>query len=547
MTETTEFLEQLWAGKPDDLYMLIWTHAGKQSAWFTDIEQAAIYAVGCAGDTYVGVGLSSSDNGESLRCAANDIVGIAGMWADVDYEDGAAHKSSKKNLPLAPTDTDARKIIEAVGLKPTLIVHSGHGLQAWWLLKEPLIFDNETERKAAAAMARLWQRNIHQRAELMGWSVDSVPDLARLLRVPGTQNCKIPDATVPVRLILSDGPWYLELSDFEEVLPESIYEDARLHTEPGELARGRDYWKETIQGVSEGDRNTRMTSFAGKLFNIIGDIDDQDGGFLVLQYMLLVNEKNDPPLEESEVRNSWQSIWKKERATRAGLEAGLEAEKMFDDQNHEILSEEGSVDKKMELVSNYLGGIPIKEITKRGKQKSEYAFELQDGAMIVVGSILDQRAVRKAVLDATSGDNAKVVPMMKMDRWNRLCGKIAELAREIEMPDAERKEHVLECLQHYLNRTSVLPEGQWKGALNDGSPFKRSGLLYVNVAHFFSGVRFEANIKDGIYLRGGLVDLGFKPQKIQAWIENEKGDKKNKTRHYWYQSYDDAIFSQVVG
>ena len=302
MTETTEFLEQLWGGKPDDLYLLIWTLAGKKSAWFQDTDDAARYIAECSGDVYVGVGLSEIERPADRRCPANEIVGIAGMWADIDYEDGEAHKSDPKKLPLPPDGASARKIISAVGLDPTIIVHSGHGLQAWWLLKEPLIFDNEVERKAAAMMSKLWQKNIQKRAELMGWSVDSVPDLARLLRVPGTMNCKTDP--VPVQITDTEGTWYLELDDFEEVLPETM-DDVKFRDDFGGPARGREYWEETIQGVAAGDRNNRMTSFAGKLFQIISDIGDTDGSYLVLQYMLLVNEKNTPPLVEREVRYSW--------------------------------------------------------------------------------------------------------------------------------------------------------------------------------------------------------------------------------------------------
>lgn len=533
-SETTEFLEQLWCGKPDDLRLLIWTLADKKSAWFRSTKVAAQYVAGLSGDVYIGVGLSEKDYGPRLRCSANEIAGIAGMWADVDYEDGEAHKSELKKLPLPPDSASAHKIIEAVGLRPTIIVHSGHGLQAWWLLKEPLIFDNEVERKAAAVMARLWQKNIQKRASLMGWSVDSVPDLARLLRVPGTMNCKT--EPVPVQMIQSDGPWYAEFSDLEEVLPETL-EDVKADDDFGGSARGRDYWRETIQGVSEGDRNNRMTSFAGKLFNLIGDIDDQDGGFLVLQYMLLVNSKNTPPLDEAEVRNSWQSIWKKEKTTRASLEA----EELFDEQNDEILSEEGAFEKKMEIVRKKLGDLPIREITKRGKHDSEYVFELQNGTLILCGNILNQQGVRKAVLDATSEDKAIVVPIRKQAMWTLLCGSIARLSREIEMPDAERKERVGSQLQMYLAGTKILTGDQWVGALNDGSPFQRLGLIHVNVNHFFNHVRFELAIKEESYLRKGLIDLGFESCKVQAWIENEKGGKKNKGLSYWSKAYDDVF------
>ena len=219
---------------------------------------------------------------------------------------------------------------------------------------------------------------------------------------------------------------------------------------------------------------------------------------------------------------------------------------LFDDENEEILSEEGTTDKKMDIVRNKLGGLEIREITKRGKHDSEYVFELQNGTLVPVGNILNQMAVRKAVLDATSGDKAIVVPMRKQTVWTLLCGNIARLAREIEMPDAERKERVGGQLQMYLASTQVVPEDQWPGALNDGSPFQRDGLIHVNISHFFNHVRFELSIKEEGYLRSGLIDLGFTSFRAQAWVENEKGGKKNKSLNYWRKAYDDVVAPNPV-
>ena len=101
-TETTDFFEQLWNGKPDDLWILVWQRAGKKSKWFQDWRDAAEFAAG-EEDVYVGVGLSPSDKGQFKRCEANEIAGLAGLWADIDYEDGAAHKSNERNVRCHPT------------------------------------------------------------------------------------------------------------------------------------------------------------------------------------------------------------------------------------------------------------------------------------------------------------------------------------------------------------------------------------------------------------------------------------------------------------
>ena len=72
-------------------------------------------------------------------------------------------------------------------LQPSVVVHSGHGLQPWWLLSEPVSPD-EAEQLIAQLDAALAQVEL----------VNGRPDLASILRLPGTQNHKGDAAPVPV-------------------------------------------------------------------------------------------------------------------------------------------------------------------------------------------------------------------------------------------------------------------------------------------------------------------------------------------------------------
>src|SRR5262249_12702344 len=97
-----EFLNSLWRRKPDALVLLIWFRDGKKVYWFPGIEAAAEFIVkGHKRDVYIGVGLSSSDNGENRRCKSDEVAGIAGMWADFDLK-SAAH--ANKALPASIED-----------------------------------------------------------------------------------------------------------------------------------------------------------------------------------------------------------------------------------------------------------------------------------------------------------------------------------------------------------------------------------------------------------------------------------------------------------
>ena len=50
-SETRRFLEALFAGKPDELYLLLWTLPEKRSHWFQNIEWPSSSRNRCASGT----------------------------------------------------------------------------------------------------------------------------------------------------------------------------------------------------------------------------------------------------------------------------------------------------------------------------------------------------------------------------------------------------------------------------------------------------------------------------------------------------------------
>ncbi|RMF23717.1 MAG: hypothetical protein D6760_04850, partial [Deltaproteobacteria bacterium] len=235
-TATRDFLHAVWDGKPDDLWLLIWTLPNKRSTWFLDIDDAADYveSIKSTSDVYMQVALSTQNRGPSKRCPAKHVAAVAGLWADIDFADGEAHKA--KNLP--PDLPSAMSILAAVGLQPTIVVHTGHGLQAWWLLKEPLVVESDEDREGVIAAAKRWDVTVQTRAAKFGWHVDSTGDLARVLRVPGTLNHKT-GSPKPVYMIQRDGPRYAELSDFEIVAVDPVSPPAAsAPTEPSGSGNG---------------------------------------------------------------------------------------------------------------------------------------------------------------------------------------------------------------------------------------------------------------------------------------------------------------------
>jgi hypothetical protein len=213
--EIPTFLDMVFGAKPKDSYILLWEKTEqKRSAWFRDVGRAVQFAAAHTVNLYAGVALSPHDFGPYHRCKAADTAGLVGIGSDIDVA-GPGHQS--QNLP--PTERDALLLLPPE-FPPSTLIHSGHGLQAWWLFETPTLFTGDDDRERARALTRSWDRYIRARALARGWDVDAVHDLARVLRVPGTINRKpgLPD--VAAHTIATSAIRYSP-ADFAEILEQS--------------------------------------------------------------------------------------------------------------------------------------------------------------------------------------------------------------------------------------------------------------------------------------------------------------------------------------
>jgi hypothetical protein len=154
------------------------------------------------------------------RPKAAESAGLVALWAEFDIA-GEGHES--EHLPHSIDDV--RRILAEMRLKPTLVVHSGGGIHCWWVLTEPWLVreaaDGAAERTRMAELERDWVSTARYYAERLGrWKVDSVHDLARLLRPAGTTNRKIAGNPRAVRIIEHNPEATYNPSDFEGVLPD---------------------------------------------------------------------------------------------------------------------------------------------------------------------------------------------------------------------------------------------------------------------------------------------------------------------------------------
>jgi hypothetical protein len=122
-----------------------------------------------------------------------DVGYLSTLWLDIDEKDG----------------TPKEEAIKALGewiFKPSYIIDSGHGIHAYWVLREP-VEPSEFGRVEVMNKALAKQFNGDMR----------VVEIAHIMRVPASLNVK-QEPFLPVKILQENDNRY-ELDDFEEVLP----------------------------------------------------------------------------------------------------------------------------------------------------------------------------------------------------------------------------------------------------------------------------------------------------------------------------------------
>jgi putative DNA primase/helicase len=205
---SSAFLKTLWVDVPPS-WVLIWTvdpfSGEKHSIWLKSFDHVNRIVEGQHGkNVYMGCSLaeySMKVPSSRVRVRNDNAAGIAGMWADIDIAD-EVHQ--KQNLPAT-----VEAALDALPPEhpPSIMVHSGHGLQCWWLFVRPWIFKDAHERRLAQQQTQAWHGLISESFAKKGYVLDSTYDLARVMRLPGTWNYKSPERK-PVQVIqTSDFRW----------------------------------------------------------------------------------------------------------------------------------------------------------------------------------------------------------------------------------------------------------------------------------------------------------------------------------------------------
>jgi hypothetical protein len=526
MSDAQEFLSALWGDEPG-AQILIWEHPAKISYWFSDTAAAAAKAeeLGRRTNVYVGCGLAPEGLGASERCSKAQVVGIPGIWADLDFAI-AGHK--KKNLP--PDRDCLDLLLGELPLKPSVIVDTGGGYHVWWLFKEPLIFEDNDTRLTAAAVVEGWQRLIERTSRRHGWAVDQTFDLARVLRIPGTKNHKHGNQ---VGFKLTDGPRYEDLETFREVMPAQVGHVEIKEPKIGEfildpsavppfekwtklceiIPEVKAVWEHKKQMPSCSEYDMSLASFAAS-----ANWTDQEVINLLIAHRKQHGE--DLKLREDYYRTTLKKVRQKYQH-KAGLDA---LQEIGDKISHGDATPETAREQILENVSSCLG-VVIDGLDRivHHPDPNEYRLHLS-GIEVNLGGIENLARFGPFRMAVFSAAKYRITHEFKSPAWGEIAQQLMNIAIDVDLGDEGSAEgNTWLLLQDWLDEWGLARDPE--EGLRNGQAFEDSGFIHFQLKNFMTWLASRGfrslgrkTVTGHLRMRGASnVTLSISKKRAKVW------------------------------
>ena len=551
-----DFLQALFGENPGkDLYFQLWTKADKKTHYFPTANQAAKFAASKPDDLYVAVSLAPKKYGPARRAPAVESAGIPGVWADIDVNGGPEGKTGA---------ADSKEIAEKLAfcdLEPTIIVDSGYGLQAWWLFEDgPWLFNNDDEERAKAArMATGWIALVRSRAREMGFGIDATQDLARLLRVPGTFNCK-GGTKAPCTFFYGPDDWLGPRHPREHILelalsaaPEATAVRETLEGLVGEFeikpdaevpfgkmnAALKNYpmfdktWNHTrkdrvVENWSMSEWDLSLASLAAHLGWTDQEIAD----------LIVAHRREHGDVEKALRPDYIRGTLAKARRERVATARENKVEQHLD--NLEAHGQQGTNDPDA-VMADFNGVVDapnftVKELIQDGEDPKQTRYRLiiePGGREISIGPIdvlFDPDQFAKAIATQTR----HVMPTVKRDRWRNALQGLMNVCRVTVSDDDTPQGIVIEWLGRYVGERLLKDQTE---AARRREPFEKDEQVYVFAASFHTFVtRSIGNQVNPPDLKQMLKSAGFEQHTVSFHAESGR-----PTSRSYYRAPKDVI------
>ena len=521
--DSTRFFAELFDMSVDnDNLMYVWIPK-RGSVYFGDTALAAEYAAKNRDkNVYFGLGTTRVQLEADKRPTILQVSTIPGLWLDIDIA-GPAHK--KQNLPADREDA-IDLLNSALPLPPSVLVDSGHGLHAYWLFKEPWSFETEDERQKAAHLMRRFVLSFKYHAALRGWALDSVFDLARVLRVPGTLNTKPGAEQKACTIINAEYERRYNPDDFYEFLVEAaeiksdddisemLSKDKNplgLFLRPGAIPPAGKveamreiepkFWP-TWERKRKDFTDQSPSSYDMSMTNLLVSYGWQDQE--IADTLIAFRKRH--AKTEKEARKALRVDY----ITRTILKARKAYEKKPDEEdgcdlNEQVLrlteqnmaaeqDPENNQPPCKENISKALQEvlkINIKRIVKYVCDNPQFELVLADGSVIPVGGIdrlINQRNL-KNIIAAHCG---KIIKILKAPAWDQYATLMFQLVENVipTIEDATEKGNLISTLELYLEAKGIITDKD--SAFATGRPFWHDGKAYIFSSDFVNWTKFNA-------------------------------------------------------
>ena len=491
-----EFLNSLYGGLGASHWFYLWTLTPDQklhTEWLQNTGKAAEYASRITNaNVYYPIGISTerSDGGHRTKMVPEkagevQVAGIIGLVVDIDFYDAETHKHAPKG------QTEALSLIAKFPLRPTATVNSGHGLQCIWLFREPWQFDTDDERDNAQRLSVAWWHTLSSVASRMSFSLDSVHDLTRVMRLPGTVNVKDPEKPCQVKLLSLDETIRYNPQEFDEFLVDvSAIKAVSLKVNPVDLTAGfpvekheammenvPEYaatWRHTRAAFGKDPGNDSCNKYDQALANfcVNADFSDDEIAAVLKQHRKTHGMKN--PHKLNDARYYARTI----ALARAGSE---EATKRAD--AAEILETGDGTREEMLHALAIRFEIPLTNVQRVTGSPSVYRFwvsgqcaEIPATALVTQSAWLGEMLSIANVLPRACG--AKEKP-----GWRDYVNTIAQIAEEVDggeeaTADGEFRMVVTE----FLETRGIVDAPRGEMLATASKPFRRDDMVWFRLA-----------------------------------------------------------------
>lgn len=546
------FLDSLF-GQAEGASILVWTVAAgvKLSHWPESVEAAARFAASTSSTTnvYVGCGWRDRPLGAHARGTRAQVAGIPALWVDLDVA-GDGH--SAKAYP--PSFEDARELVRALPMPPSMVINSGGGLHLWWRLREPWAFETESERTDAEDLVRRWEATVQQHAAERGYVLDSVHDLSRVLRIPGTWRSKLADPTPRYVDIEADsGATYLR-EDFEPFLVTDVHGGRQTiapRIEIGSVVLRPDaepplskliilreieprfeaswlHKRPDLKDGSESGYDLAVANYAAQ-----AEWTDQEIADLIIARRRNCQADVTKALRLDYIRDRIRHARVSVAAARVAADVQVREDIKAVEQEQTLTEmdatvERGSTPTEILAYLSDMFGLQIVRWTQATRHQAFYELHLADRMVIAIGEV-EAVTNQKRFQNAVYAHAGKLIGPFKPDDWSRILRALSSVVEVSDSGTSSRTGQLLEWLDMYAGpRALDLTEYDFH-TLTRNQPFRKGGNLYVHAGDFAKWLGFQ-NVKiTKSELLATLRLVGFDLASVRA--RDESGGQVG--RCYW--------------